>query len=117
MDMNMILPMVMPFLPIVEENMPMISEAIGGYLPQYLDEVAKEHKVEKVLIILDTQNNDGKLIPVIKFMSSVGGRLEVLKKSDGSPFVEPASKLFLDLSKRGIDYLVKMEAEQKEKED
>lgn len=103
--MKQIAPMLGAVLPMFEPYMPEFMNGVSSFLPEWMKDMAKKHNAEKIVIILDTAVQNDKTIAVIKFMTPINGKLEPVKKEDGSPYVEPASKLLSDLVNMGIDHI------------
>jgi hypothetical protein len=112
MDFKQIAMMLGQILPLVEPYIPEMTPFLSAGIPQWMMDTAKKHNVEKVVIILDTYIKDDKPVALLKFMTPVAGKLEPLKKEDGSPYVESASKFITDILNMGIDNIKKAQDEE-----
>jgi hypothetical protein len=114
MDKNQIKQLLLfaePILPMIQPSFPEMIKGISSFIPEWMKEISEKHNKEKVVIILDTVMQGEKMIAVIKFMTPVNGKLEPLKKDDGSPYIEPASRLLSDLLNKGLEQLKKIREE------
>lgn len=106
-------PLAGSFLTMIKGHIPEILNTVTDFIPSYLKEVAEKNKVEKVLLIMDLQKDEkGKEEPIIKYMTLRNGSLEILKKEDGSPYVEKASVILKELTEKGLSQLDKAKDEE-----
>lgn len=103
--------MLKPMLPLLKPKLPLILDKVAQFIPEYLEDLAKQHGVKKVTMILENQDSEGGKISVIKYMHNENGQLQFLKKEDGTPFIEPAKVLLEGLVNKALNEMNKEKQE------